>query len=69
MMKYETFTEHEQMLAKAYAQADLLSEFRQRAEHERYMAESIANHRRALQHNELANLLDSISEAIIGGEF
>ena len=66
--QYETYTERQQYLAKAYAEADMLNECRERAAHERYMFESTADSSSAMFHKEKAKLFDAICEAIIGGE-
>lgn len=64
----------EESLARAYAEADLLCEFRDRARMERMIIENtfqdcpIDRLRSMREHEEKAKLFDSICEAILGGE-
>ena len=64
----------EETLARAYAESELLCEFRDRARHERAIIETafsdypIDRLRSMREHEEKAKLFDAICEAIIGGE-
>ena len=64
----------EESLAHAYAEAELLCEFRDRARMERMIVETtfqdcpIDRLRAMKEHEEKAKLFDAICEAILGGE-
>lgn len=64
----------EDRLARAYAESELICEFRDRARHERMIIENvfpdcpIDRLRSMKEHEAKAELLDAICEAILGGE-
>lgn len=71
---FEVKQSREERLARAYAEAELICEFRERARHERMLIEEafaefpIDRLRYMQEHKAKAELLDAICEAILGGE-